>query len=132
MVINEEDYGKIRQYWLGGMSQRQIARQLGFSRNTVRKYCEGESVPWKRKAYVRAPTVLTEEVQSFIAHCLAEEKDGESTKQRKTARGIYDRLVEEKGFSGGESTIRKYVKELRERLCSSGVPCSGCREDRKK
>ncbi len=31
------------------MSQRAIARMLGVSRNTVKKYCEGELVPWERE-----------------------------------------------------------------------------------
>ena len=34
-------------------------------------------------------------------------------KQKHTAKRIYDRLVAEKGFKGGESTIRNAVKALR-------------------
>ena len=38
------------------------------------------------------------------------------TKQKHTARRIYDRLVDEQGFTGGESTIRNVVSELRNKL----------------
>ena len=33
------------------MSQRAIAKKLGISRNTVKKYVDGEYVPWERKPY---------------------------------------------------------------------------------
>ena len=43
------DYKQIRQRYLNGESQRSIAKSMGISRNTVKKYCEGENVPWERK-----------------------------------------------------------------------------------
>ena len=43
------DYKQIRQRYLAGESQRHIAKTMGISRNTVAKYCEGDSVPWDRK-----------------------------------------------------------------------------------
>lgn len=43
-------------------------------------------------------------------------------KQRHTARRIYDRLVEEKGFEGGESTIRRAVHEIRGKMPQAFVP----------
>ena len=45
--------------------------------------------------------------------CLEEDRLMQLPKQKHTAKRIYDRLVAEKGFKGGESTIRNAVKALR-------------------
>lgn len=113
MVITVKDYKQIRQMYLSGMSQREIARQLHISRNTVAKYCEGYVVPWERKVPERESSILTDEVVAFIQACLDEDKRENLKKQRHTAKRIYDRLVSEKGFAGGESTVRRKVSEMR-------------------
>ena len=56
---------------LEGMSQRQIASVLQISRNTVKKYWDGNNVPWERKDYSREPSVLTGDVVSFVRQCAA-------------------------------------------------------------
>lgn len=54
-----DQYQLIRQlYAVEGLSQRQIAKTLGISRNTVRRYCNSENVPWERKRNSRAATVI--------------------------------------------------------------------------
>ena len=121
MVITVETYKQIRKMRLQGMSQRQIAASLQISRNTVKKYWDGDSVPWERKAYSREPSVLTEEVMAFVRNCL--EEDAHSPKkQHHTAKRIYDRLVEELGFTGGETTVRRLVSQLRENPQEAFVP----------
>ena len=107
------DYEQIRKRYLAGESQRSIAKSLGISRNTVAKYCKGAAVPWERKTPERDSTVLTDEVSAFILSCLEEDQQVSFKKQKHTAKRIYDRLVAEKGFTGGESTIRRKVKELK-------------------
>ena len=47
---------------------------MGISRNTVKKYCEGEKVPWERKTPEREASVLTEDVLAFITSCLEEDE----------------------------------------------------------
>ena len=106
---------------LQGMSQRQIAASLQISRNTVKKYWDGDSVPWERKAYSREPSVLTEEVMAFVRNCLKEDAHSPK-KQHHTAKRIYDRLVEELGFTGGETTVRRLVSQLRENPQEAFVP----------
>lgn len=122
MVITVEIYKQIRKMRLEGMSQRQIAATLHVSRNTVKKYWDGNSVPWERKEYSRAASVLTEDVVAFVKRCLDEDARCKSRKQHHTAKRIYDRLVAECSFSGGETTVRRLVKELREQPREAFVP----------
>ena len=109
-----DTYQSIRTYFNDGKSIRWIARTLGISRQTVRKYCEGNTHPEVRKDYHRDPDVVTDAVREFILECFRQDKDEGIKKQSHTAKRIYDRLVTEKGFTGAESTIRKAVKQLRE------------------
>ena len=106
---------------LEGMSQRQIAAGLHISRNTVKKYWDGESVPWERKNYTRDASVLTKDVVSFVRQCLDEDTHS-PRKQRHTAKRIYERLIAECGFTGGETTVRRLVRELREQPVEAFVP----------
>ena len=122
MVITLELYKEIRKKRLNGMSQRQIAAALHISRNTVKKYWDGENVPWERKSYSRKASVLTEEVVDFVRKCLDEDTRCKSRKQHHTARRIFERLVAECGFTGGETTVRRLVKELREKNQEAFVP----------
>ena len=53
--------------------------------------------------------VITEEVEAFIQSCLKEGKDRKYRKrERHIARRVYERLVEEKEFTGDESTVRRW------------------------
>ena len=63
-------------------------------------------------ADIRA-AVLTPEVVRFIENCLEADAQERVRKQHHTARRIYNRLVEECGFTGSESSIRKAVHKLR-------------------
>lgn len=123
VVITVDIYKQVRQMHLEGISQRRIASVLGISRNTVKKYLNGDKVPWERKPYEqRAATVLTPEVKAFIANCLELDKQEGNGKQCHTARRIYDRLVEEMHFTGCASTVRSYVKLLKDKQPAAYVP----------
>jgi len=75
VIISVNLYQKIREmYTVHQMSQRAIARELKISRNTVRKYCKGDNVPWERKEYSREPDVLTPDVIDFIRQCIEEDE----------------------------------------------------------
>lgn len=114
MVTTLDIYKEIRRLQLDGVtSQRTAAKLLGISRNTVRKYWEGATVPWDRKSYERNALVLTPEVVLFVKACLDEDDAEKVKKQQHTARRIYDRLVKELGFKGAESTIRSLVHNMR-------------------
>lgn len=111
-----EIYQQIRKLHQEGVRQRKITPQLGISRNTVKKYMEGEQVSWERKRYQnREATVLTPEVRAFIDAYLENDRTEGTKKQKHTAKRIYDRLKEEQGFTGGETAVRAYVRARREK-----------------
>ena len=117
-----KDYKDIRQRYMCGESQRSIARELHISRKTVAKYCDGAAVPWEHKTPERAPVVMTEKTVFFIRQCLKDDESEGIRKQQHTAKRIYDRLVAEHGFTGGESTVRAKVRELKETLPKAFIP----------
>ena len=92
MVTTLDVYKEIRRLRLEGVtSQRGAAKRLGISRNTVKKYWEGDNVPWDHKPYNRDATVMTPEVVQFIKDCLDEDDANGIKKQRHTARRIYQK-----------------------------------------
>ena len=114
MAIDWDTYRKVRQLFLvEGQSIRAISRQLHMSRKTVRKYCYGGILPDVRKILDR-PAPLLEKVESEIIRLLEENK-ALPKKQRLNARDIWEHLLSEKGIAIAQSTVRRYVRELRER-----------------
>ena len=122
VVITMEVYKEIRRLHMEGHGQRWIARQLGISRNTVKKYMEGGAVPWEKKGRERKETSLTPEVKAFIERCLKQDEEEGTKKQHHTAKRIYERLVKEQGYGGGESTVRGYVREVKGKAEEAYVP----------
>ena len=126
MIVEMDLYYQIRSRFNDGESIRSIARHLGISRQTVKKYCRGDTHPNERKPYHRDSEVVTDDVIAFARSCLKEDQEEDLSKQWHTAKRIYDRLreeegftsglVTEKGFKGGESTIRNVVRSLRDEL----------------
>ena len=113
MIIEVDIYEKIRTLYEDGESQRSIAKRLGISRQTVKKYCEGSTHPGVRKQYSRQCNVITNDVTEFILECLRQDREENLKKQTHTAKRIYDRLVSEKGFMGSYSAIREAVRNIR-------------------
>ena len=126
MIIEVDMYEKIRQLYVHERkSQREIAKILKISRSTVKKYCEGTHVPWERSGTSgRTPYVVTDHILQRMASYLEEDETENIKKQKHTARRIYDRLVDEEGFTGGESTIRRIVAEMRQKVAKAFVPLS--------
>ena len=122
--IDMEIYDQIRHLQVyEGLSQRAIAKKLGISRNTVAKYCNGEHVPWERKEYTpRNAPVITEDVIRFILRCFEEDATHQYKKQKHTAVRIHKRLQNELGFTGSESTIRRVVRDLKNKTTEAFVP----------
>lgn len=127
MIIEMDLYSAIRTRYTDGESIRSIAKGLGISRQTVKKYAEGSTHPEVRKTYQREPEVVNDDVKSFILGCFKEDEVEHLKKQKHTAKRIYDRLVAEKDFEGSYSSIRTAVRLLKsERTVppQSSVPLS--------
>lgn len=113
MAIDWELYRKIRQlYLVEKLSQRSIARILSVSRNTIRKYCKGAVLPDMRNQPGREAH-LRKAVEKDILRLLEENKTL-PRKERRNAVDIWEYLTREKGFAIAGSTVRRYVRELRD------------------
>jgi transposase len=100
-----------RAFYIEGKSIRQIAREQHHCRRTVRAAIRDGSPSRYKLTKPRSMPVLGPYV-AFIDDWLARDQLS-PPKQRHTARRIYHRLVEEHGYSGGESTVREYVHKHR-------------------
>ena len=89
-----------------GVSGRQIADRLGVSRDSVAKYTKEVdfSPPLPKAPRRNTRQVMTEQVCAFITDVLEGDRDA-PRKQRHTAKRIYDRLVQEWGFSGSYRSV---------------------------
>lgn len=87
---------------------RQIQRETGHSRVTIRKVLQGEFAEYRRRS--TQPYPVLENYRDTIGRWLKEDR-GNPKKQRHTARRIFMRLVEEEGYEGSEVTVRRYVRQ---------------------
>lgn len=100
-----------------GMSARSISQMTGVSRNTISKILNAEDTQELGVYHLsqEKPSPVMDAVASIIDAWLEADKHVKP-KQRHTAKRIYDRLVDEHGFTGGESTVRKYVAKKRKKI----------------
>lgn len=96
-------------------SIRRIARERGVHRRMVRDALES-AIPPPRRCPDRAPTVLTVEFKRIIDDWLEADREA-PRKQRHTARQVWRRLTREHGFTGAESTVRRYAGRRKRELC---------------
>ena len=94
-----------------GKSQRQVAREMGYSRNTVRKMVEDSERPKYKLREGRASPVLG--AHKVLLEQWVSEDAKKAKKQRRTARRMYELLKTEQGYGGAEATVRVYVGKLR-------------------
>lgn len=102
----------IRRLDCQGVSWRQIATELGISRDSVAKYASMED--FSASAVKRRPRgvgVLSGH-EDFIDHILQADKKA-PRKQRHTVQRIFDRLVSERGYTGSYRTVCTYVQQWR-------------------
>ena len=87
-----------------GLSQRAIARRLGISRNTVKKYLDAPEECLKNPPSYHRASILEPYYDAIKAWL---EEDGYYT-----ATWIYDRLVNQ-GYTGSYETVKRKVAELK-------------------
>jgi transposase len=113
-LLDLDDWQSLR--WLHfreGKSVRWIAKEFGISRNTVAKYVKQPDAP-KYAMTVARTCPVADNWKERIKEILEGDK-GAPRKQRHTARRIFDRLVEEDGYTGSARTIRSVVASLKKK-----------------
>ena len=94
-------------------SIRQIARETGHTRRTVRKVLAGQEPKYRREKEPACPVM--DPVAGIVDAWLQADRD-QPVKQRHTAHRVWQRLVEEHEFTGAEPTVRRWVRERKTRL----------------
>jgi transposase len=102
-----------------GCSRRQVAKEFGISRVTVRRYVEGAE-PVRREPQRRARPVW-EKVGPRIEALLAASKDWTGGKQQLTATRLHELLIGE-GHRVGASLVKAAVAEWRRQRREVFVP----------
>jgi len=117
-MIRMDQYEYIRiAHRVYGKGIRQIQRETGHDRKTIRKALRGELNGYAERDHQVLPVIGP--YREIIEGWLAADKEV-TKKQRHTARRIYHRLVSEHGYKGSEVTIRRHVREARRLLGIDG------------
>lgn len=113
-MLKVDQYDYIRTaYRVYGKKIKQIARETGHSRNTIKKVLRGEYIGYKPR--VQQPYPVLGPYLKVIDRWLENDKE-RPKKQRHTAVRVYNRLLQEHDFKGSEPTVRRYVREARLKL----------------
>ncbi|MCW7226106.1 IS21 family transposase [Escherichia coli] len=88
-----------------GMSSRAIARELGISRNTVKRYLQAKSEPPK---YTPRPAVasLLDEYRDYIRQRIAD------AHPYKIPATVIAREIRDQGYRGGKTILRAFIRSL--------------------
>ena len=111
---NKEHIRKL--HYSHGVSIRGIASQTGYSRQYVRKVLHEEVpiIPKYTSSHPRKRPVIDPFLETITTWLT--EDSSRPRKQRHTASRVYERLVEELGFKGSESIVRKFVQTQKQKL----------------
>jgi transposase len=113
-MLKVDQYDYIRTaYRVYGKKIKQIARETGHSRNTIKKVLRGEYIGYKTR--LQQPYPVLGPYLKVIDRWLEDDKE-RPKKQRHTAVRVYNRLLQEHDFKGSEPTVRRYVREAKLRL----------------
>lgn len=120
-MIIDEIYKAIRAAKNKGDSQRKCQRDLNISRNTVRRYWNGELIPIDGKAMVSTETSEKKEyAMAFLENYFKENEKQTNKKQKVTAHSAYEKLKDSLEIS--EATVRRYVVELKNKHPKAFMP----------
>lgn len=88
-----------------GMSSRAIAKKLGISRNTVKRYLKAKSEPPEYSPRPRATSVLDEH-RDYIRMRI------QNAHPYKIPATVIEREIREQGYGGGMTVLREYIRSL--------------------
>ena len=103
-----------------GMSHREAARRFGKDPRTIKKMCSFSVPP----GYRRSKPAVRPKLDPFIPiirQILADDLK-EPSKQRHTAKRIFERLRDEHGYAGGYTVVKDYLREARATALEVFVP----------
>jgi len=113
-MLKVDQYSYIRTaHRVYGKKIKQISRETGHSKNTIKKVLRNEYSGYKSRVKQSYP--ILGPYLKLIDKWLTDDKK-QPKKQRHTAVRIYNRLKQEHSFQGAETTVRRYVREARLRL----------------
>ena len=95
-----------------GVPIRDVARQLGLSRNTIRRYVRAKVVPVAKPASVTRPAPAREQVAEVAAAIWAARRSFTAGKQRLTATRLWELLCDD-GHEVSARTVRRLVASFR-------------------
>ena len=122
-MYSVELYMRVRRAcMIDGMSIRQASRVFGLHRDTVRKMLKYAAPPrYRRSKPPRRPKIdpFTGVIDEILRSDMSLPK-----KRRHTTKRIYERLRDERGFEGGYTIVKDYVRERRRTTREMFVPLS--------
>ena len=110
-MLNMTQINHIRDLAKRGYSISEIHELTKTDRKTIAKYLARDDFSPTPPLAQRRPSKL-DEFHDKIMEYLAEDRSHWS-KQRHTAKRIFDRLKDEEGFTGSYDMVQRYVKQLR-------------------
>lgn len=115
-----DDFAALRRAHRDGLSIRQIAKQFGVSRNTVRKaLAHPEPKPYALQRPRLAPSFGP--FRATVEAILQADEQA-PRKQRHTASQLFRRLQNEFGYTGGYDQVRRYVQTRRRDRRETFIP----------
>jgi len=109
-----------RDHFILRKSIRQIAKERHVARKTIRAALRDASpTVYKRKS--EPPSPVLGPFQGIIRQILKDDET-QPRKQRHTCRRVWERLRDEHGFTGAESTVRGFIGRIRPSLQDTYIP----------
>ncbi|SHL06079.1 IS21 family transposase [Desulforamulus aeronauticus] len=111
-----------KKHFIEGWSIRKISRNLDIARQTVRKALQSSETPKYNLSKAKSCPVM-DPYKDIIREWLEFDKT-QPKKQRHTARRIFNRLCDEYDFTGSESSVRSFVRQVKDIIKEAFVPLS--------
>jgi transposase len=100
-------------------SARRVARELGISRVTIRRYLEGAPIGERRRS--ERPSPVTDGIRGRVDAILLDSPRWTAGKQRLTAARVH-RMLRDEGVRVGEWVVKRLVREWRRKRQEVFVP----------